>query len=50
MKVHERYRGTHRAKEVERGGHVFGFFVGPGAVELGKKQFASGAGAAQQFW
>jgi len=47
MQVHERYRDTHRDKEVERGGHVFGFFVGPGAVELGKKQFASGAGAAQ---
>ena len=46
MQVHERYRDTHRDKEVERGGHVFGFFVGPGAVDLGKKQFASGAGAA----
>ena len=47
MQVHERYRDTHRDKEVERGGHVFGFFVGPGAVDLGKKQFASGAGAAE---
>ena len=45
MGVHQ-YRGTHRDKEVARHGHVFGFFVGPGAVELGKKQFASGAGAA----
>ena len=45
MGVHK-YRGTHRDKEVARHGHVFGFFVGPGAVELGKKQFASGAGAA----
>jgi len=39
-------RAVHRDKEVTRHGHTFGFFVGPGAVELGKKQFASGAGAA----
>ena len=45
MGVHK-YRGPHRDKEITRHGHTFGFFVGPGAVELGKKQFASGAGAA----
>ena len=45
MKVHRDYRGTHRDKEVSRHGHVFGFFVGPGAVELGKKRFKNNAGA-----
>ena len=47
MSAHNHSRATHRDKEVTRHGHTFGFFVGPGAVELGKKQFASGAGAAQ---
>ena len=46
MRVHAPYRGTHRSREVSRHGHVFGFFVGPGAVELGTRSFRSGAGPA----
>ena len=42
---HAAYRSTHRDKEVSRHNHIFGFFVGPGAVELGKKRFGEGAGA-----
>ena len=41
LKVHK-HRGPHRDKEVTREGHVFGFFVGPGLVELGKKRFGEG--------
>ena len=37
MSVHADYRGTHRADEVSRHGHVFGWFVGPGAVTYGTK-------------
>jgi len=44
MGVHQ-YRDKHRSKEASRHGHVFGFFVGPGAVELGTKKFGAGAGA-----
>jgi hypothetical protein len=44
MSVHK-YRDKHRSKEATRLGHVFGFFVGPGAVELGTKRFGEGAGA-----
>ena len=46
MSVHENYRATHKSKEVTRHGHVFGFFVGPGAVDLGTRQFQSNASAA----
>ena len=45
MSVHK-YRATHKSKEVTRHGHVFGFFVGPGAVDLGTRQFQSNASAA----
>ena len=37
MSVHGEYRGAHRADEVSRHGHVFGWFVGPGAVTYGNK-------------
>jgi len=43
---HADYRSTHRDKEVSRHNHIFGFFVGPGAVALGTKRFGEGAGAA----
>ena len=46
MSVHENHRATHKSKEVTRHGHVFGFFVGPGAVSLGTRQFQSNASAA----
>jgi len=46
MSAHEHSRSTHRSKEVSRHGHVFGFFVGPGAVALGTRQFQSNASAA----
>ena len=43
---HAKYRSTHRDKEVSRHNHIFGFFVGPGAVALGTKRFGAGTGAA----
>lgn len=44
MSKHARHRGAHRADEAIRHGHVFGWFVGPGAVAYGTKM-KSKAGA-----
>ena len=45
MSVHSEYRGTHRADEAIRHGHVFGWFVGPGAVAYGTKVKGKGGAA-----
>lgn len=45
MSVHSAYRGTHRSSEAVRHGHVFGWFVGPGAVAYGSKVKGTGASA-----
>ena len=45
MSVHSKHRGTHRADEAVRHGHVFGWFVGPGAVAYGTKVKGMGGSA-----
>ena len=44
--AHAEYRGTHRASEKTRHNHIFGWFVGPGAVAYGTRVKGKGAAAA----